>query len=362
MASAVLVALACCAFTPQHLVAHDQLGARLTNHELARPKPSLALPSTVLQASNDAPSSFASTSTLRSQWEGALTLALVAVWYLASVVANQTAKSLLSSGLVTSPLLTLSQQTVAALLGAACIFGLNLAPFDGIGSAAQLLDMVGLAAVFSLGFTTLNACFVKMHVSLVMVLRSLEPLTTLALSTAISPQSERVAFRKAAALLPVVFGCALSAVGPHAPSMSAVLAVSVCNLCFSLRGVLGKRIRRLHGTRPCSLFLQLCLVSVPLQLIALLATSLLTGAPLPPLPPRAALTTLLLSGASFWLYVQLSWVVLARMSAVSHSVLNSLRRPVTIAAALLVAPAPLSPLNAAGIALACGAALVYGLL
>ena len=50
------------------------------------------------------------------------------------------------------------------------------------------------------------------------------------------------------------------------------------------------------------------------------------------------------------------------MSAVSHSIANALRRPATIGAALLVAPTPLTPTNAAGMALACLAALVYGLI
>ena len=59
---------------------------------------------------------------------------------------------------------------------------------------------------------------------------------------------------------------------------------------------------------------------------------------------------------------QLSWVCLGRMSAVSHSIANALRRPATIGAALLVAPTPLTPTNAAGMTLACLAALVYGLI
>ena len=50
------------------------------------------------------------------------------------------------------------------------------------------------------------------------------------------------------------------------------------------------------------------------------------------------------------------------MSAVSHSVVNSLRRPVTVIAALAYSPVPLSPLNLAGIALACAAAATYGLM
>ena len=69
-----------------------------------------------------------------------------------------------------------------------------------------------------------------------------------------------------------------------------------------------------------------------------------------------------LNGASFYAYLQLSWVCLGRMSAVSHSVANSLRRPVTVVAALVVAPAALSPLNLVGIILACLGGLIYGLL
>jgi hypothetical protein len=50
------------------------------------------------------------------------------------------------------------------------------------------------------------------------------------------------------------------------------------------------------------------------------------------------------------------------MSAVSHSLCNSLRRPATVLAALLLAPLELSSLNIFGIALACGGAVAYGLL
>ena len=50
------------------------------------------------------------------------------------------------------------------------------------------------------------------------------------------------------------------------------------------------------------------------------------------------------------------------MSAVSHSLVNSLRRPATILAALFYAPMRLSPTNIGGIILACAGALLYGML
>ena len=75
----------------------------------------------------------------------------------------------------------------------------------------------------------------------------------------------------------------------------------------------------------------------------------------------AQLGTILLNGASFYAYLQLSFVVLGRISAVSHSVTNSMRRPATIAAALLYQPVDLSPLNCLGLVVACGGSLAYGL-
>ena len=52
---------------------------------------------------------------------------------------------------------------------------------------------------------------------------------------------------------------------------------------------------------------------------------------------------------------------LIRFARSSHSVTNSMRRPATILAALLYQPIGLTPLNYAGIVIACGGSLVYGL-
>ena len=69
--------------------------------------------------------------------------------------------------------------------------------------------------------------------------------------------------------------------------------------------------------------------------------------------------------AAFYLQLQLSFVCLSRMSAVSHSLANSVRRPVTVIAGLLVAPAAptrLMKMNCVGVrvALACAGAVATG--
>lgn len=298
---------------------------------------------------------------------------LIALWYAASVVCNQTSKVLVQT--VSPKALTLAQMVIATACGALTIFGFKAAPFDGITSLPQLKDVALLAAIYSAGFTVFNACFEVMHVSMIMVLRAAEPLSTLLLGLALIPRNESGGSlpRPAVltALMVVVGGCGLSAIGEYGPTKNGLLLAWATNILFSVRGILGKKMFAVSSGKPqmgpYSLFLHLTWMGVILQVAMMAVQSLLPGgaglaAALPPLPTAESLHILLLNGVSFYTYLQLSWVCLGRMSAVSHSLANSLRRPATILAALAFAPAPLSPLNIAGIVTACVGAVTYGVL
>ena len=169
--------------------------------------------------------------------ETALTTLLLALWYASSIVNNQSSKVLVS--LLGAEVLTLNQLLVSAGCGTLVLRQSPLR-FD---SRPHLILTAMLAASFLAGCYTLNSCLAAMHVSLAMVLRSAEPLTTLALGAVLLPAKEQPPRRKALALLPVVLGCGLSAVGPHAPSASALLLVAISNVCFSLRAILGRRLQ-----------------------------------------------------------------------------------------------------------------------
>jgi drug/metabolite transporter (DMT)-like permease len=164
----------------------------------------------------------------------ALTTLLLALWYASSIVNNQSSKVLVS--LLGAEVLTLNQLLVSAGCGTLVLRQSPLR-FD---SRPHLILTAVLAASFLAGCYTLNSCLAAMHVSLAMVLRSAEPLTTLALGAVLLPAKEQPPLRKALALLPVVLGCALSALGPHAPSARALLLVAISNVCFSLRAILGR--------------------------------------------------------------------------------------------------------------------------
>ena len=137
-----------------------------------------------------------------------LTLALVALWYATSVVCNQSSKVLLST--IGAQSLTFAQLAVATICGGALITSSRAVRPDRafpplrMGSQRQFGETVLLAAAFTGGFITLNAAFNYMHVSLVMVLRAAEPLTTLALGSLFFGAT--VSARKGAMLLAVVGG------------------------------------------------------------------------------------------------------------------------------------------------------------
>jgi len=70
--------------------------------------------------------------------------------------------------------------------------------------------------------------------------------------------------------------------------------------------------------------------------------------------------TLFYASVCFQLYQQLSFSVLERVSPVTHSVGNSLKRVVIIAASVIVFRNPVSATNIAGTALAIAGVVWYG--
>ena len=144
----------------------------------------------------------------QDEWKGRIELLVyILLWYATSVVCTNTSKQL---GIHWS-ILTLSQLSISSVCGFLLICCFKFVPFQPITSSTQFRSTALLAAVFTLGFLTLNSALGMMHVSLVMTLRAMEPLFTLVLAAALL-KSERASPAMAAALLPVIAGAALSSV------------------------------------------------------------------------------------------------------------------------------------------------------
>jgi hypothetical protein len=184
-----------------------------------------------------------------------------------------------------------------------------------------------------------------------MTLRATEPLFTLALSTIVFGTDDGL--RRLVSLIPVVCGASMSALGSADATLAGAVACAASNACFAARGVLTKVIRARHAADNYSLFLHINVIG------ALMAGAYVVVAGAAVVLPES-MTILVINGVAFWAYLQLSWLVLARVTAVTHSVCNAMRRPVVILAGWLQFGNEITSLNACGIALACGGAALYG--
>ncbi|KAJ1424266.1 hypothetical protein B484DRAFT_451572 [Ochromonadaceae sp. CCMP2298] len=290
---------------------------------------------------------------------------IIAAWYASSVVCMNTSKSLTLAGW-SSMDLSLAQLYIGTLCSVLVMFVCRLFPYKPIASTSELKLTTALSLVFVLGFVTLNSAFKYMPVGLVMTLRATEPLVT-ALVVQIFLPSERLTPKMWLALGPVILGASLAVVGGTAFSLLGILLSCASNVCFALRGLLTKLAKETYQLDDYSLFLHLCALGVLLQHVlyaSAVAAGMRSGFDISALAQLSLeglwkQHELLLNGLSFWLYLQLSWLALGRMPAVSHSVVNAMRRPVICVCEYLQFGGSLTALNVFGIALASGGVLVY---
>jgi drug/metabolite transporter (DMT)-like permease len=277
---------------------------------------------------------------------------LIVAWYASSVVCTNTSKSLNLPWTT----LTFFQMLISTLCA---IAGILVFKLDGHGSlklwpkreATKLTILLSLT--FCAGFVTLNASLSFMHVSAVMTMRAAEPVATWLLGLALLPD-EKSPMSAVLALIPVVVGAGLSAVakGTNVNHMGLGL-VMACNVCFALRTITTKLLKQqFTDVDNFNLFLQLCLMGSIWQGIVVILVGRNALADLLNIP------MLLLNGLTFYLYLQLSWVVMSKVGAVTHSVCNSLRRPVICATGWAVFGGATVE-GIAGVLIATGGTMLY---
>jgi hypothetical protein len=242
--------------------------------------------------------------------------------------------------------------------------------------------------------------------------KSAEPISSLSLA-ALTRGEDSVSTSEWLTTLPIVVGVALSSYSDSSFHILGFLAAALSNFMFSMRGLNTKQLRRLHGTPhgldDIHLFYRIsrfgATLTVPLAFLfegrALLRLVFGGGLPAPPEPSHglpiavtsaaANAATLmepltgtvvggasqaenathdplnsqktsiafwglvaatLLNGVCYWTYNQTSFVVLGRVSFVTHATLNVMRRVCIIVVTSLYFAIPMSPTNVIGIILA----------
>lgn len=168
-------------------------------------------------------------------------------------------------------------------------------------------------------------------------------------------------------LLPIVGGVVIASASEASFNWGGFLSAIASNITFQSRNVLSKKLMiSKGGIDKMSMFQLLTIMSF---IILLPIAILLEGMPaLPASLAALGLGTaaidkvyerLLLAGLCFHGYQQLSYLILSRMSPVSHSVGNSCKRVAVIVASLLFFHNPISTQNAVGTAMALAGVFLY---
>lgn len=209
-------------------------------------------------------------------------------------------------------------------------------------------------------------------VSFTHIVKAGEPVLTAILSGIFLHQY--FSWRTYAALVPVVAGVMLASLTELSFTWASFICAMISNLGSSSRAIFAKKVmtdRAAVGVHLSSanmyalLTIVATLISLPLAL--LFEGGILVSVWTEAIKPGSGNTTftilLKMSESAFWYYTynEVAYLCLERVNQVTHAVANTLKRVVIIVASILVFHTPVTPVGAAGSAIAILGTLLYSL-
>ncbi|CAM0879812.1 unnamed protein product [Alopecurus aequalis] len=287
--------------------------------------------------------------------------ALIAAWYLLNIYFNIYNKQVLQA--LPLPYTITAFQLGFGSLVILFMWAARLHPLPKL-STAQLARIAPLAAGHMLGTVFTNMSLGAVAVSFTHTVKASEPFFTVLLSAFFL--GEWPSLLVLGSLVPIVGGVALASLTEVSFNWVGFWSAMASNLLNQTRNVLSKRLlggqeeESMDDINLFSLITVLSfLLSCPLMLLAegvKFSPAYLqsTGLNLQELCVRAAL-----AGLCFHGYQKISYMILARVSPVTHSVANCVKRVVVIVSSVLFFNTPISPVNALGTGAALGGVFLY---
>ncbi|XP_047061447.1 phosphoenolpyruvate/phosphate translocator 3, chloroplastic-like [Lolium rigidum] len=289
--------------------------------------------------------------------------ALIVAWYLLNIYFNIYNKQVLQALPFPLPYTITAFQLGFGSLAILFMWAARLHPLPKL-SAAQLAKIAPLAAGHMLGTVFTNMSLGAVAVSFTHTIKASEPFFTVLLSAFFL--GEWPSLMVLGSLVPIVGGVALASLTEVSFNWVGFWSAMASNLLNQTRNVLSKRLlggeeeESMDDINLFSLITVLSfLLSCPLMLLAegvKFSPAYLqsTGVNLQELCVRAAL-----AGLCFHGYQKISYMILARVSPVTHSVANCVKRVVVIVSSVLFFRTPISPVNALGTGAALGGVYLY---
>lgn len=292
-----------------------------------------------------------------------LTLGLLfGLWYLFNIQFNIFNKQVLKA--FPYPItITALQFAIGSLLACTMwLLGLHKKPEGDVVENAKTLSP--LAVVHTLGNALTNISLGAVAVSFTHTIKALEPMFSVLLSAMFL--GEKPTLPVVAALVPIIGGVVLASTSELSFTWKGFLSAMGSNVTFQSRNVLSKKFmtKGKGSMDSINTFSLITMVSfLLLAPIALLTEGLVftpeAMAAMGIADPMLVMKRAFLAGICFHAYQQVSYMILQRVSPVTHSIGNSVKRVVVIASSILVFRNPVTQQNLIGTAIALAGVFAY---
>ncbi|KAH7550470.1 hypothetical protein ACOSP7_024187 [Xanthoceras sorbifolium] len=230
-------------------------------------------------------------------------------------------------------------------------------------SGAQLAAIVPLAVVHTLGNLFTNMSLGKVAVSFTHTIKAMEPFFSVILSAMFLGEMPTVWV--VGSLLPIVGGVALASVTEASFNWAGFWSAMASNLTNQSRNVLSKKVmvKKEESLDNITLF---SIITIMSFILLAPAAFFMEGVRFTPaylqsagLNAKEVYTRSLLAALCFHAYQQVSYMILQRVSPVTHSVGNCVKRVVVIVSTVIFFKTAVTPINALGTGIALAGVFIY---
>lgn len=291
--------------------------------------------------------------------------ALFAGWYAANIVFNIYNKTSLKSFPMPLTLTTFQFVIGAGLSAIFWITGLVKVPKI---TGTTVKNILPLAVVHTLGNLLTNVSLGAVAVSFTHTIKAMEPFFSVVLSAMFL--GDKPSLPVILTLLPIVGGVAAASLTEPSFNWTGFLSAMGSNLTFQSRNVLSKKLMDSKSTTnepkldKMNIFALITIFSglllapfaIAKEGLALLPSSLTA---MGIADPNVVYKSAIIAALCFHLYQQVSYLILSRVSPVTHSVGNCVKRVIVIVASVIFFQNPVSTQNAVGTAVALFGVFAY---
>ncbi|XP_039121191.1 xylulose 5-phosphate/phosphate translocator, chloroplastic-like [Dioscorea cayenensis subsp. rotundata] len=290
-----------------------------------------------------------------------LQLALVfGLWYFQNVVFNIYNKKVLN--LFPFPWLLASFQLLVGSIWMSILWFSGLQPFPRVNK--RFLSALLVPALFhTIGHISACVAFSKVTVSFTHVIKASEPVFSVILSAL---HGQFYPIHIWLSVLPIVAGCSLAAITEVSFNVHGLWGALISNVGFVLRNIYSKQslydFKHINGLNLYGFITIASLLYLVPVAVLVEGSKWVDGfqmAVMAAPAPWSFYSWVVLSGIFYHLYNQSSYQALDKISPLTFSVGNTMKRVVVIVSSVLVFRNPIMPLNALGSAIAIFGTFLY---